>query len=196
MWDERYADEEYVYGTEPNTFLAAHADRLSGPVLSLAEGEGRNAVHLATLGLAVLGVDGSVVGLAKAQRLAAARGVAIETEQVDLNTYEPPAASFGAVVSIFGHLPGPSRRRLHALIAQALKPGGIVLIEGYGKAQIARQTGGPKDLDMLLSKADIEQEFPDFEVLLSRETERDVVEGKLHSGLASVVQFIARKPVS
>lgn len=109
MWDERYAAEEYVYGTEPNAFLKEHAQRLAGPVLSVAEGEGRNAVFLASLGLEVLGVDGSAVGLAKARRLAEAKGVSIDTLVVDLADYEPPAAAFGAVVSIFAHLPSRVR---------------------------------------------------------------------------------------
>lgn len=93
--------------TEPNAFLKEHAQRLAGPVLSVAEGEGRNAVFLASLGLEVLGVDGSTVGLAKARRLAEAKGVSIDTLVVDLADYEPPAAAFGAVVSIF---PAPGSR--------------------------------------------------------------------------------------
>lgn len=193
MWDERYASDEYVYGTEANGFLAEHAALLRGPVLSLAEGEGRNAVFLAARGLDVLGVDGSAVGLAKAQKLAATKGVSIRTEIVDLAAYAPPAASFGAVVSIFAHLPPPARKRLHRLVEQALVPGGVILLEGYAKAQIARGTGGPRDIDMLLSRTEVEAEFPGCDIILSRETERDIVEGRLHTGLASVVQLIARK---
>jgi hypothetical protein len=90
MWNQRYDRDEFAYGTEPNSFLAQNAKILIGPVLCLAEGEGRNAVFLASLGLEVLGVDGSEVGLAKAQKLAASRGLAIRTEVADLATYEPP----------------------------------------------------------------------------------------------------------
>lgn len=193
MWDERYADKDYVYGTEPNAFLAEHVGLLKGPVLSLAEGEGRNAVFMAGRGLDVLGVDGSAVGLEKAQNLARNRGVALRTEQVDLATYEPPVQAFGAVVSIFAHLPSPLRKRLHELVEQSLVPGGIFLLEGYSKNQIHRDTGGPGNLEMLLAREDIEREFPGCEVLLSQEIEREVVEGKAHNGMASVVQFIARK---
>ena len=193
MWNERYGSDEFVYGTEPNAFLAQHAKLLSGPVLSLAEGEGRNAVFLATLGLDVLGVDGSDVGLAKAHKLAASRGVKLQTAVVDLATYEPPANSFGAVVSISAHLPSIQRKRLHRLVERSLKPGGIFLLEAYAKSQLARNTGGPKDPDMLMASADLESEFPNCDVILSREIERDVVEGKFHTGLANVVQFIARK---
>jgi SAM-dependent methyltransferase len=193
MWNERYAADEYAYGTEPNAFLAQHARLLAGPVLSLAEGEGRNAVFLASLGLDVLGVDGSEVGLAKARKLAASRGVTIRTEVVDLATYEPPANMFGSVVSISAHLPRAERQRLHRLVARSLKPGGIILLEAYTKAQIPRDTGGPKDPDLLMSSSELEQEFPGCEPVLSRELERDVIEGKYHTGLASVVQFIAKK---
>lgn len=193
MWDQRYSSEEFVYGTEPNSFLKQHAHELSSPVLSLAEGEGRNAVFLASLGLDVLGVDSSAVGLAKAQKLAAMKKVAIRTEVADLATYHPPANAFSSVVSISAHLPSALRRRLYPLVTAALKPGGILLLEAYARAQLARDTGGPKDQDMLLSAAIVREEFPQLEIVLLREIERDVVEGKFHTGLASVVQFIGRK---
>ncbi|NLO80960.1 MAG: class I SAM-dependent methyltransferase [Xanthomonadaceae bacterium] len=192
MWDQRYATDEFVYGTEPNDFLVEHAHLLQGPVLSLAEGEGRNAVYLASLGLDVLGVDASAVGLAKAQQLAAEKGVTIRTEVADLTRYTP-AQSFGAVVSIFAHLPSQARKRLHRLVEQALRPGGIVLLEGYSKDQLGRGTGGPGDPDMLLTAAEIAAEFPNCTPLLCREIKREVIEGRLHTGMASVVQFIGRK---
>lgn len=193
MWNERYSNREYIYGTEPNTFLAEHAKILTGPVLSLGEGEGRNAVFLASFGLEVHGVDGSEVGLAKAQQLAAARGVSIHTEVADLAAYEPRASFYGSVISIYAHLPGAIRRRLYPLVERSLKPGGILLVEAYTLDQLPRTTGGPKDPDMLMSCALLEREFPHCEPILSREIEREVNEGKFHYGLSSVVQFIARK---
>lgn len=192
-WDERYGSDDFVYGTEPNTFLAEYAGQLVGPVLSLAEGEGRNAVYLASLGLEVLGVDQSRVGLAKAQRLASLRGVTIRTEVVDLATYSPPEGAFGSVVSIFGHLPSRVRRALYERVEQSLRPGGLVLFEAYTKAQLGRGTGGPPDPDWLPSRAEVESEFPHCEPILSREIEREVVEGQFHTGLAAVVQFFGRK---
>ena len=194
MWNERYATVEYVYGTEPNSFLAEHAKLLTGPVLSLAEGEGRNAVFLASLGLDVFGVDNSDVGLAKAQKLAAARGVAIRTEVADLAVYNPPENYFGSVVSIFAHLPSSIRRRLYPLMERSLKPGGILLLEAYTLAQLPKTTGGPKDPDMLMSAAGLRQEFPYCEVILGQELDRLVAEGGHRlGGVGSVVQFIARK---
>lgn len=195
MWNQRYADDDYIYGTEPNSFLAEHVDILSDPVLSLAEGEGRNAVFLASLGFSVLGIDGSEVGLAKAQKLALAKGVAIQTEVADLGLFEPPANHYGAVISISAHLPSSIRHRLYPLVEQCLKPNGIILLEAYSENQITHNTGGPKDLDMLMTCAKVEREFPNCEPILMRELEREVIEGKYHTGRASVIQFIARKRI-
>ena len=138
-------------------------------------------------------VDGSEAGLDKANKLAASRGLSIRTEVADLATYEPPENSFGSVVSISAHLPSLIRKRLHRLVERCLKPGGIMLLEAYTKAQLARNTGGQKDPDLLMACKEIETEFPHCDLILSQEIEREVVEGKFHTGLASVVQFIARK---
>ncbi len=193
MWNERYSEDEYVYGTEPNSFLAQHAGMLSDPVLSIGEGEGRNAVFLASLGLKVHGVDGSEVGLAKAQALAKSKGVEIQTEVADLGTFEPVVSCYGSVVSISAHLPSAIRRRLYPLVERCLRTDGIILLEAYTEDQLARDTGGPKDPDMLMTLAKIEREFPNFEPILLRELEREVYEGTYHTGIASVVQFIGKK---
>ena len=193
MWNERYTVDEYIYGTEPNSFLVEHAEMLRGPVLSLAEGEGRNAVFLASLGLKVHGVDGSDVGLAKAQALARSNGVEIQTEVADLGMFEPEANHYGSVVSISAHLPSAVREKLYPLVERCLRPGGLILLEAYSENQLARDTGGPKDSDMLMTRAKIEREFPNCEPILLRELEREVCEGTYHTGVASVVQFIGRK---
>lgn len=193
MWNERYSGSDFVYGTEPNSFLAENSNILYGPVLSLAEGEGRNAVFLASLGLVVHGVDGSEVGLTKAQTFARTRGLVIQTEMADLATYIPQERFYGSVVSISAHLPSKIRNRLYPLVERCLKPGGIILLEAYAQGQLARDTGGPKDPDMLMSRVQVEREFPNCEPILSQELDREVNEGKYHTGMASVVQFIAIK---
>ena len=193
MWNERYAGSEFAYGKEANSFLVQNAKLLTSPVLSLAEGEGRNAVFLASRGLDVLGVDASHVGLAKAQQLAASRGLAIRTEVADLASYEPPENHYGSVISISAHLPSKVRKKFYPHVERSLKPGGIILLEAYAKAQIARNTGGPKDVDLLVDLAELKQQFPNCEPFLAQEIEREVIEGKFHTGLACVVQFIARK---
>ena len=193
MWNERYAIDEYVYGEKPNSFLEEHTSMLSGKVLSLAEGEGRNAVFLASLGLEVLGVDASNVGLAKAQKLAVSRGVDIQTEVADLREFVPTENHYDAVISISAHLPSTIRSRLYPLVERCLKSGGILILEAYSEAQQTRDTGGPKDIDMLMSEAKIRTELPNLQPILLKEVERDVSEGRYHTGLASVVQFIGRK---
>lgn len=161
-------------------------------MLSLCEGEGRNAVFLASRGLDVLGVDCSEVGLAKAQALAKSRGLVIETEVADLGEYRPKERHFGSVISISAHLPGSIRKKLYPLIEKALQPNGIVLLEAYSENQLKRNTGGPKDIDMLMTVEKLRAEFPNLTPLLAREIEREVSEGEGHTGMASVVQFIAR----
>jgi len=193
FWNTRYADPAYVYGTTPNDFLVEQQALLRSPVLSLAEGEGRNAVHLASLGLDVLGVDLSDVGLAKAERLAAARGVTIRTACVDLATWVPPETQFGGVVSIFAHLPSAVRARLYPLVERALVPGGVLVLEAYHERQLARDTGGPRDRDLLLTADAVRAAFPHLQPLLLREVTREVREGEGHSGEADVVQFVGRR---
>lgn len=192
-WNQRYGGDGFIYGTEPNSFLAEHANMLVGPVLSLAEGEGRNAVFLAKMGLKVHGVDGSKVGLAKAQMLAQSSSVEIQTEIADLGMFEPVANHYGSVISISAHLPSAVRNRLYPLVERCLKPDGIILLEAYSEDQLGRNTGGPNDLDMLMTCAKIEREFPNCQPIILREVEREVREGTSHTGMASVVQFIGKK---
>lgn len=193
FWNERYASGEYLYGTDPNSFLVEHSALLTGPVLSLSEGEGRNAVFLAARGLKVHGVDNSEVGLDKAKALAKLKSVEIQTEVADLADFEPQKNFYGSVISISAHLPCAIRNKLYPRVEQCLKPGGIILLEAYSESQLARNTGGPKNADMLMTVAKLEREFPNCEPILVRELEREVSEGEGHTGLASVVQFIARK---
>ncbi|MCG5538882.1 cyclopropane-fatty-acyl-phospholipid synthase family protein [Halorhodospira sp. 9622] len=196
MWDERYADpDEYAYGTQPNTFFASEAWRIpDGPVLFLAEGEGRNAVWLAERGHAVTAVDGSAVGLEKARRLAAERGVEIETVHADLASHPIEPGAWAGIVSIFGHLPPDIRREVHRRAASGLRPGGLFLLEAYTPRQLAYGTGGPPTAEMMMDLAGLRAELPGLELLVGQEIERWVEEGRYHSGLAHVVQVVAQAP--
>ncbi len=193
FWNERYASDKYLYGSEPNTFLVAQANLLVGPVLSLSEGEGRNAVFLALLGLNVHGVDISEVALTKAKALAKLNNVEIQTEIADLADFKPKENFYGSVISISAHLPISIRTNLYPLVEACLKPGGIIILEAYSEGQLARNTDGPKDADMLMTAEKLKNEFPNCQPILIRELERQVSEGEGHTGLASVVQFVARK---
>jgi SAM-dependent methyltransferase len=191
IWDERYSQAGFAYGTEPNEFLAAVAGRIPvGPVLSLGEGEGRNAAYLAGLGHRVVAVDQSAVGLDKARRLAADRGLSIETVYADLEEFPIEPEAWAGIVSIFCHLPRRIRRSLYAAAAEGLRPGGVLVLEAYTPRQIGRGTGGPQDPDMLVTLAGLTEELVGLEFVHARELDREVHEGEYHTGVASVVQVI------
>lgn len=197
MWDERYGQEGFAYGTEPNDFLVEVIDRIpAGPVLCLAEGEGRNAVFIAARGHEVLAVDQSPVGLEKARRLASERGVTIETRASDLAAFEFEPGRYAGIVSIWGHLPPAVRKIVHAKCVEALAPGGVMVLEAYTPEQVERGTGGPPDPAFCMSAHTLREELKglDFELLVERE--RQVAEGKYHNGTSLVVQMVARKPRS
>lgn len=194
-WDARYGAPGYAYGTEPNGFLAEVAGRIpAGPVLSLAEGEGRNAVHLAALGHAVTAVDLSAVGLAKAHALARERGVAIATVQADLADLAIEPGAWSGIVSIFAHQPQPLRARLHAAVVRGLRPGGAFALEAYTPRQLAFGTGGPHDVALLVTLEALRAELVGLDLAVAREVEREVVEGAHHRGRAAVVQLLGFKP--
>jgi SAM-dependent methyltransferase len=195
MWDERYSQPGFAYGTEPSEFVAAIAGRIPvGPVLSLGEGEGRNAAFLAGLGYRVVAVDQSEVGLAKAKRLAADRGLVIETVCADLSEFPIEPEAWAGIVSVFCHLPRRIRRPLYAAVVRGLRPGGVLVLEAYTPEQIGRGTGGPKDPDMLPTLAELAEELAGLEFVHARELEREVREGAYHTGVALVVQIVGEKP--
>lgn len=196
VWDARFLSREHVYGTEPNDFLVEAASALPprAKVLSLGEGEGRNAVYLAGLGHDVTAVDASRVGLEKAERLARQRGVSIETVVQDLADHSIEPEAWDGAILIFCHLPPELRRRVHRGVVRGLRPGGVVLLEAYTPAQLEHRTGGPPVPELLYSAEALREDFEGLELRHLRELERDVVEGKLHTGRAAVVQLIGVKP--
>jgi SAM-dependent methyltransferase len=194
MWDERYNTGEYVYGKRPNDFLVSVSDRIPrGKVLCLAEGEGRNAVFLARQGHQVLAVDSSHVGLEKAKKLAGENNVHIDTQVVDLAHLEIQPEQWDGIVSIFCQVPSRIRRELHRKVVTGLRPGGAFVLEGYTPAQLKLGTGGPPDEDKMMTLDALRQELSGLEFKHAIELERDVIEGKLHTGRGAVVQIVAMK---
>jgi SAM-dependent methyltransferase len=193
-WDKRFSEPGYAYGTEPNEFLVEVAPRLPpGPVLSLGEGEGRNGVYLAQLGHDVLGIDQSAIGLAKVERLAAARGVAIRTKVANLADLVIDTGRWAGILCFFVHMPQPLRADVFRRAVQGLAPGGMFVLEAFGPAQLAHGTGGPRELDRLASMAQLQTELAGLEWLVARESERVLAEGTYHSGLSATVQLLGRR---
>jgi len=194
MWNERYATPEYIYGTEPNDFLASVAAQIPrGRVLSIADGEGRNGVFLATLGHDVTSVDASTVGLAKAEQLAATRRVHLTTQVADLADYVIEPGAWTGIVSIFVHLPPPLRQRVHAQVVRGLAPGGLFILEAYSPDQLRHGSGGPSNPELLPTLGALRAELEGLELIHAVELEREVREGAFHDGLSAVVQVVGRK---
>ncbi len=197
FWDQRYghAGDAYVFGTAPNDFLATSAGRIpAGPVLCLAEGEGRNAVFLARRGHPVTALDQSATGLAKARALAAKEGVPLTTVVADLAEYVITPGAWAGIVAIFMHLPPDLRARVLTQAAAGLAPGGVFILESYTPAQLAFGTGGPRDIALLPTLASLCPLLPGLVLDHAQELERDVQEGGGHTGRSAVVQIVARRP--
>ena len=195
MWEERYGVDQYVYGTEPNGFLRDHVDVLpEGDVLCLADGEGRNSVYLASTGRRVSSVDLSEAGVAKTRRLAAERGVEVDAVAADLAHYDLGHERWDGIVSIFAHLPAAVRVGLHERVVEALRPGGVLLLEAYTPDQVGRGTGGPPSVELTMTADSLREELRPLELVHCAELEREIVEGVGHTGTGAVVQVVARKP--
>jgi SAM-dependent methyltransferase len=195
-WQERYATDEYRFGTAPNAFLASQAKLLpkSGKALAVADGEGRNGVFLAEHGLDVLSLDFSPNAQAKARKLAAARGVTISVEQADVINWSYPPDAFDVVAAIFFQFAAPpDRDRIFAGIKRTLKRGGLLLLEGYGPKQLEYKTGGPGILENLYTREILEAAFGDFASLDIREYDAELHEGAGHGGMSALVDLVAVK---
>lgn len=196
MWNQRYAQPGYLFGTEPAEFLRREAARLTpgSRVLCVADGEGRNSVYLAGQGHRVTAFDGSGVALDKARKLAAERGVAVDFRQSGVEDWDW-SQSFDAVVAIFIQFAPPDLRdRMFGWLAQAVAPGGLLLLHGYAPRQVEYGTGGPKDKAHMYTPELLRLAFGGFQILRLEEYDREIDEGAGHSGLSALADLVARKP--
>jgi SAM-dependent methyltransferase len=195
-WESRFAAPEYLFGTAPNAFVKSQAHRLEPgqKALALADGEGRNGVWLAELGLDVLSLDFSANALKKARALAALRRVDLRFQQVDLATWRWPTAEFDVIVAIFIQFADPPfRQRIFDGIKTALKPGGLLLMQGYRPEQLDYRTGGPSQVENLYTTALLEDSFSDFASVEINEHDSVVDEGGGHAGMSALIDFVGRK---
>jgi 2-polyprenyl-3-methyl-5-hydroxy-6-metoxy-1,4-benzoquinol methylase len=196
FWDERYDQEEMIYGAEPNKFFKEHLGNLKpGKLLLPAEGEGRNAVYAAQQGWEVLAFDYSGVGQAKALRLAAQKSVSIQYQIAEADQFTSKPENFDAVGLIYAHVPPAVREILHHNIAKWLKPGGTVILEAFHPRQLqGYPSGGPKEENMLYTAAMLRTDFKDLNIQLLEEMEISLSEGTHHKGKGYVTRMIASKP--
>ena len=195
-WNERFGAEEYIFGTAPNEFLASQKTRLKRGqrALCVADGEGRNSVWLAEQGLEVVAFDFSPVAVEKARRLARSRGVEVRYEVAGVCEWPWPESEFDLVAAIFVQVADPAMRRfMFERMIGALKPGGLVLIEGYTPAQLKYATGGPKQVDQLYTEDLLREAFGALQILELRAYEAELNEGTRHTGMSAVIDLVARK---
>lgn len=196
IWNERFAAQDYVFGTEPNAFLHSQRALLKPGMkaLAVADGEGRNGVFLARLGIDVLSTDFSPVALEKAKRLAATAGVTLKTECVDVAEWDWGAPRFDAVVAIFVQFMDPDlRARIFKKMQDVLVPGGLLLLQGYRPEQLKYGTGGPSQVENLYTREILETAFADMEILHLAEHDSDIDEGDRHKGMSALIDLVARK---
>lgn len=196
-WDERFSTPGRWFGDQPNIFLQREAARLrpGASVLSVADGEGRNAIHLAEQGYRVTAFDLSPVAVEKARLWAAERGAQVAFEVGDVDTWSWAPAAFDAVAAIFVQFAGPAmRERMFAGMWRTLKPGGLLLVQGYTPKQLEYRTGGPGRLDHLYTARMLRELLPDAQWLLLSEHEQTLAEGKGHAGRSALIDAVARKP--
>jgi len=196
FWDGRYGVAHYFYGTEPNAFLAGQAERFKPgmKVLAVADGEGRNGVWLAKRGLDVTAVDFSAAAVEKSRRLAEQAGVTVQHHQADLFAWDWGENAWDALVAIFVQFVSPDDRpAFHARMKRALKPGGLLLLQGYRPKQVEYGTGGPSSPANMYTAEDLRREFADFEILHLTEHDSVIEEGEGHRGLSALVDLVARK---
>ena len=196
FWNARYETDEYVFGTAPNVFLASQTAYLKAGqrVLSIADGEGRNGVWLAEQGLAVHAIDFSPAALAKAAKLAAQRHVTLELEQVDVLDWRWPEAAYDVVVAIFiQFVPSPERERIIEGMRRTLKPGGVLILQGYTPKQIEFATGGPPHAANMYTESDLRRWFGDWDIVHLHEHESVISEGRHHHGLSALIDLVAQK---
>ena len=193
LWDERYSSDEYIYGTEPNEFFKSALPNLkSGTILLPCEGEGRNAVFAAKCGWSVIAFDSSTEGKKKAMKLSEINSVNINYYVMDVQDFKANE-EFDAIALIYCHFESGMRERVHAELIKALKQGGTLILESFNKLQIERNTGGPKNIDMLYSEDILRKDFGSLAIKLIEENSVELSEGSLHKGQAEIVRMLAVK---
>lgn len=195
FWDNRYKEQGYAYGLEPNDFLKSQINELKphSKILCLAEGEGRNAIFLAEHKHEVTAVDYSIEGLNKLSDLAKERNLKIETICADLTDYKIELNKWDAIISIFGHFPENLRKSIFTQVHGGLKSKGIFMMEAYDKNQLKFKTGGPQVEELLYSAVELESDFHEFNNISIKTHIKEISEGVYHNGISSVIQVVAIK---
>lgn len=198
-WDDRYSNEEFAYGEEPNNYLKEQIQKLKPSVILFpAEGEGRNAIFAAKLGWNVSAFDISEEGKNKALKLAEANNVSIDYQVGELETLNFKEEQFNVIALIYAHFPAEIKSEIHKQLNKLLRKDGVIIFEAFSKKHleylaINDKVGGPKDIESLFSIEEIKSDFSNYEIIELEEKEIELNEGLFHNGTGSVIRFIGRK---
>lgn len=194
FWEDRYKEDFFIYGKEPNRFFAEQIDKHSpGHLLLPMEGEGRNAVYAARKGWQVDASDFSKKAQDKAFKLADQHGVTISYHLRDMTSPEFHQGVYDAVAMIYAHLPEVERKRLHQEVETSLRPGGVLILEAFHKKQVGNDSGGPSDPSMLYDASTLKSDFKESDFLTLQEIQTELYEGVGHRGSAWVIRAVLRK---
>jgi 2-polyprenyl-3-methyl-5-hydroxy-6-metoxy-1,4-benzoquinol methylase len=195
-WDARFDRDDYIFGTAANAFLAAQRARLAPGqrALAVADGEGRNSVWLAQQGLAVTAFDIAPRGVAKARALAARAGVTVDLHVAAVEQWDWTPAAYDVVVAIFVQFAAPPvRERMFAGMLATLRPGGLLLLQGYTPRQLDYRTGGPPNADHLYTPQLLRAAFAAHEIVELREHDEVLSEGTQHAGMSALIDCVVRR---
>lgn len=198
-WNERYTQEEFVYGTAPNNYLEEQLKKLRpGTILFPADGEGRNSIYAALQGWKASSFDISEQGRQKALQLAQQNKVAIDYQVGELQTLGYHERQFDVIALIYAHFPGDIKSSIHQMLDQYLRKGGFIIFEAFSKKHLDfvtknEKVGGPKDIESLFSIEEIKADFPNYSIIELQEVEIELQEGLFHNGTGSVIRFVGQK---
>jgi len=199
FWNKRFDTPDYIFGRAPNEYLQTQAKQYlkkGDTVLCVADGEGRNSVWLAKQGMQVDAFDLSEVALKKAIALAREEEVQVQFTLASSDTWDWLPNQYDAVVGIFIQFADPvMRTRLFAQMVSTLKPGGVLIIQGYTPKQLEFKTGGPSILEHLYTEDMIRDLIDDLEIIDLCVYEKSLSEGPKHTGMSALLGLVARKPL-
>lgn len=199
FWEERYSEQTYAYGKEPNVYFKQIIETLTpGKILLAAEGEGRNAVFAASLGWEVYAYDFSEMAHKKAMQLASEKGVTIHYQIASLSDLEFPENFFDVIGLIYVHFPDSIRTQNHQKLAKFLKNDGYFILEAFSLNHPKYQqknpsVGGPKMESQLYTKEHLKKDFKGYSFLTLKEEEIHLAEGNYHNGTTTVMRMVSKK---
>lgn len=194
FWNERYSEDEYVYGENPNEYFKESLSKLkAGKILLPCDGEGRNAVYAATQNWEVTAFDQSEEAKRKALQLGAKKEVTFDFQIADAEHFDYGENKYDAIALIYAHFPEDLRKKVHTSVVKALKVGGTLILEGFNPEQIELNSGGPKDEKMLFTKEMIESDFKELTTIELNSLNIELNEGRYHKGKAAVIKYMGSK---